>query len=528
MLSLGFLGALFLAVAAAPDTLVVCSRELQGELATWLAYRRGQGHVIEVIEPAANFAAQRTAVRNANSAGSLRHLLLVGDATAADAAIGGAVPVELAPAEINVRYGSEPTLATDFGLSDLDGDRQPDLCVGRLPVRTRQELADAIDKIIAHETDHRAGAWRRRVNLVAGTGRFSMLADRVIETTAGQLISEMVPADREIHFTYGSWRSPFCPPPRQFSQHTLARLNEGCGMWIYLGHGLPDKLDQVHVANATYPILADSDLDRLACRQGRPIAVLLACYTGAFDGSRPSVAERFVLEPGGPVAVLAASRVSMPYGNTVLGTELMRAAFAERATTLGEVVRRAKARLTARESSDPYRELVENVASLFTPSQSDRDQERWEHAQMYNLLGDPLLRMEHPTALQLTAPSRVSAGETMRVSGVAPQKGRIRLEWTLPNDRRFAGGERRRECKFDAGAEEEQAAQYRAANHAVLAEFEIDSGAGAFEADLVVPKLAPSRYLLRALLDNGSTWASATANVEITGANERLAARPTN
>ncbi|MEX2171913.1 MAG: C25 family cysteine peptidase [Pirellulales bacterium] len=517
MIFVGLLASLLLAVAAPPDTLVVCSRDLQGELAPWLTYRQSQGHVIEVIEPAADFDAQRADVRAANRRGTLKNVLLVGDGTATGEAAAHVVPVELSRAKINVRYGSEPDLATDYGLADLDGDRQPELCVGRLPVQTRQELAQVIDKIIAYESDCRGAAWRRRVNLVAGTGRFSVVVDRLIETTAGRLISDMVPADREVNFTYGSWRSPFCPSPRQFSKHTLARLNEGCHLWIYAGHGQPEQLDEVHVENARYPILANSDLGRLECETGRPIAVLLACYTGAFDGKQPSVAERFLLEPGGPVAVLAASRVSMPYGNTVLGAELMRAVFADRATTLGEVVRQAKSRLITRKSSDLHRQMIENLAAMFTPNQADRDEERWEHAQMYNLLGDPLLRINHPAALQLSVPAGAKASEAIHVTGTAPHAGKLRIEWTLPNERRLASGTMRRQRALDPAAEREQDDQYHSANNTVLGEIAIDVSAGAFEADLLVPDLSTGRYVLRALLTEESQWASASANVEVIG-----------
>ena len=419
---------------------------------------------------------------------------------------------------MNRALPNEPEIATDYGLSDLDGDQQPELCVGRLPVRTRKELAQVIDKIIAYENDRRGADWRRRINLVAGTGRFSLLADKVIETTAGRLISDMVPADREVHFTYGSWRSPFCPPPRQFSQHTLARLNEGCCMWVYVGHGQPHELDHVYCTDGQYPILTRKDLTQLNCKSGQPIAVMLACYTGAFDGYQPSVAEQFLLQPGGPVAVLAASRVSMPYGNTVLGTELMRAMFADKATTLGEVVRQAKSRLMERESSDPHRKLVESLASLYAPKQADRDQERWEHAQMYNLLGDPLLRIDQPADLQLAVTNSTTAGKSIRVTGHAPRSGSLRCEWTLPNQGRLANTTTRRELRFDATAEKKQTDQYKAANHTVLATATVEVRSGPFEADLAMPELPPGRYVLRALMAEKNWWASSAAMIEIADA----------
>lgn len=289
-------------------------------------------------------------------------------------------------------------------------------------------------------------------------------------------------------------------------------------MWVYVGHGQPHELDHVYCNDGHYPILTRSDLAQLNCQTGQPIAVMLACYTGAFDGSQPSVAEQFLLQPGGPVAVLAASRVSMPYGNTVLGAELMRAMFADKATTLGEVVRQAKSRLMERESSDPHRKLVEGLASLYAPKQADRDQERWEHAQMYNLLGDPLLRIDQPADLQLTAMETTSVGNVIRIAGNAPCNGKLRCEWTLPNDKRLANGTMRRELRLDAEGEKEQSDQYEAANKAVLATATIEVRQGNFEAGLPVPELPPGKYVLRALLADPNCWASSAATIHVTDA----------
>jgi hypothetical protein len=58
--------------------------------------------------------------------------------------------------------------------------------------------------------------------------------------------------------------------------------------------------------------------------------VLIACYTGAIDARDDSLAEELVLDEQGPIAAIAATRVTMPYGNTVLGCELLRAAFTDR------------------------------------------------------------------------------------------------------------------------------------------------------------------------------------------------------
>lgn len=202
----------------------------------------------------------------------------------------------------------------------------------------------------------------------------------------------------------------------------------------------------------------------------------------------------------------------------------MRAVFVDRAATVGDVVRRAKSRLVASTSNDTHRSMIENVAKVFTPTEADRDQERWEHAQMYNLLGDPLLRIGHPTALQLAAPTQASAGGRLQVSGTAPEAGTLRLEWTAPLERQMSSTAARRSPSFDPRLEKEQAERYYAANNSVLSATEIDVDAGTFTVDVVVPELMPDEYVMRAFLAAPASWASASANVEIT--DSKVAQRP--
>lgn len=215
------------------------------------------------------------------------------------------------------------------------------------------------------------------------------------------------------------------------------------------------------------------------------------------------------------MAVLASSRVSMPYGNTAFGAELMRSYFTDRNSTLGEVVLQAKRRLLKRESSDPHRKMVENIAALFLPNQADRDRERFEHAQMYNLLGDPLLRLKHPEDLELAAPPSTAAGGMIRIAGKTPCSGTLRCEWTLPNDARLANGTVRRELRNDPDAEKHQTEQYESANATVLSTSSIDVGTGPFSEEVAVPELLPGRYVLRVHLAELDDWASSATHIDI-------------
>ena len=66
-----------------------------------------------------------------------------------------------------------------------------------------------------------------------------------------------------------------------------------------------------------------------------PIAVFLACYTGAFDEADDCMSERMLAQPTGPVAVICGTRVTMPYANAVLGHAMLEECFAREPATLG-------------------------------------------------------------------------------------------------------------------------------------------------------------------------------------------------
>jgi Peptidase family C25 len=127
------------------------------------------------------------------------------------------------------------------------------------------------------------------------------------------------------------------------------------------------------------------------------LAVLVACYTGAFDASADCLGEELVLADHGPVAVIAATRVTMPYGNTVLGCELLRACFGTRQPAIGDVVRLAQRRTLEKPAAgDVLRISLDSLAENLAATSNDLAAERREHVWMYQLLGDPLIELRRP------------------------------------------------------------------------------------------------------------------------------------
>jgi len=502
----------------APDTAVVCPAVLRAALAPWLEYRKGQGHQIEIVPAELEAEAIRGRIRRLAEGGRLRFVVLVGDAELAmhfDPAVRSrCTPVHWSKAEVIRLWESPPHIGTDNWYADLDDDLVPELAVGRLTADSPGELGRIIEKILAYERSDDFGPWRQRLNFVAGVGGFGRVADAVLETATKRLLTRDVPPDYRLSMTYASWPSPYCPDPAVFRQTTLARLNEGCWFWVYLGHGYHLGLDWVRAPDGDYPILDMPDLARLDCRHGSPIAVFLACYTGAFDAWEDCLAEEMLRRPGGPVAVLAGSRVTMPYGMTVLGIGLMDAVFRRRSPTLGEAVLHAKRRLVQPSAeAGPERAVLDLMALAISPAPTKLHLERDEHVQLFNLLGDPLLRLRYPHPITLELPAAAEPGGRIPVAGSCPLDGRVTVELALSPDE--PGGEPPPRATYpdlpDRRVEFDDV--YRRANEGRLAAVDVPCSGGRFQADLPVPEAAQGTCRVRVFIEGPNGFAQGTGKI---------------
>ena len=498
------------------DTVVVCPAEFRAALEPWLQHRQAQGHRLTVISNRNSPDETRERVRQIATAGRLRYLLLVGDADpqlhTSPTVRRRSVPTHYAKAVVNVRFGSSAEIATDNHYADLDGDRLPDIAVGRLTCDSAAELRVMVAKILDYERSVDFGPWRRRVHFVAGIGGFGSLADTVLQASARTLISQGIPAPYSTTMTYGSWQSPYCPDPRDFRQVTLARLNEGSLFWVYIGHGNQRAVDEVHVPGASYPILSAADADRLACRHGAPIACLFACYSGAFDQPRDCLAEEMLRSPGGPVAVLCGSRVTMPYGMTVLGTELLAECFAEQPETLGQAILRAKRRMLEAQPSG-FRAGLDAAAAVLSPTRNQLEAERAEHLELFNLLGDPLLRVAYPREIEVEVARSAVAGRSIHVSLSTPLAGRGVVELAVRRDRLTFRPPVRRQ--FDPQQMAGYSHVYRLANEPRLAARTVSLGEGSFTTELPVPSEAEGACHVRVFVAGREGCAAGAADVHI-------------
>ncbi|MCH7728453.1 MAG: hypothetical protein IH991_18535 [Planctomycetes bacterium] len=510
---------------AVPDTIVVCSDTFRESLKPWVQHRTKQGHRLAFVSNKNSADEIRAEIRKAAKAGQLQYIVLIGDAKPkGDANRKGnnkdrelTVPTHFAKAKVNIQWGSEPEIATDNWYADLDDDQIPDVAVGRLTADSKDELDTIVRKILDYENQRDFGIWRRRINFVAGVGGFGKLADSILEMATKEILTSKVPAAYATTMTYGSWRSPYCPDPRQFQHAAMHRLNEGCLFWVYIGHGQRRHLDRVRTPQGWHHIMSTRDVEKMQSTHGAPLALFLACYTGAFDEPLDCLAEEMLRRPGGPVAIVCGSRVTMPYAMAVMSHEFLHELFAKRHATIGDLVLNTKQRLVApvKPNADGarLRQLIDAIALTISPTAKQMDAERKEHLLLFNLIGDPLLRIRHPQPISVRASERVRAGEKLIIKASSPIAGKATIELVCRRDLLTFTAPRREKYDASDGALRAMTDVYFKAADPRWVSTTRRVKEGEFQVELTVPENARGSCHVRVFVEGKEDFAMGAADV---------------
>lgn len=490
------------------DWVVVTTTRFKALLDPLVRHRKAQGLTPLVVEARELYdtfshgrfdpAAIRAFVRAAHRNWKLkpRFLLLVGDA---DHDVDWVSAKETLPATL-VPTDYNGASATDALYGDVDDDGVPDLAVGRIPARSPEALAALVDRSIALETKPEPGPWRRTLRFVAGEARFNPAVDALLENTLRNVLGKEIPAGYRASMTWANPRSPYYWPAPAFGEHVLEQINAGALAFTYVGHGLPQRFDTVRVGRERFPILDDRAAARVDCGRRNPVMAIIACWTGEYDRpDRDCIAETLLAQDRGPVAIIASSRISHPYPDALVGKGLAAAMF-KPGTTVGEAFAAARAAML-KESKG----ALALLAKPFLSKAVDPDLLVRDHLYLYNLLGDPALRLPLPpesAALETLGPPR--RGEALTVRGRAPgdEGGKLLLSLDRPIGRIAPGIEDVDPAAPDA--EPRIVANHRRANNPSVAEASLDVDGGEWTASLVVPADLPagtwhlSAYLIRA------------------------------
>jgi len=513
----GFIWAALAAGEGTNDAIVVCAPSFRAALQPWIDHRATQGVRCRLVAPADTADATRNRIRDEAPRGA-KWVVLVGDTpvTSPEAERALGIPTFLLRAKVNRLFGSEPHLASDVPYGDFDGDQVPDAAVGRLSCRTPAALTTLVEKILAYERTP-AGAWRQRINIVAGIGGFGPVVDSAIEWATAKLITGGIPSTYDTTLTLGNWQSPYCPDPRRFSAAVCDRLQDGCLFWVYIGHGQRTQLDHIRVPGGRYSMLNGDDVDHLQCSAGAPIALLLACHTGAFDSPVDCLGERMVASRGGPIAAICGSRVTMPYAMSILGSGLMDACFEQRKETLGEILLSAQRHLPRDDDKGPQRQIIDSLAAAVSPRPDLLAEERAEHVYLFNLLGDPTLRMPLPQTVALKVDREAIAGSTLVIEGTSNLAGSATIDLVLRRDRSPISPAKRTQFDHDDLAATPFDDTYRRSNDRRIVQKNVTLPAGPFRLELAIPADARGACHVRASITDEKRMAIGASDIFIRG-----------
>lgn len=317
--------------------LVISHALFADSLGPLLSLRQSQGLSTDVVNVADIYAqfgngepdpeAIRAYVRFAAARRGTRYVVLVGGDTYDYHNYLGTGSISYVPTFYRATSAVVSYAPLDSVIADIDDDGVADLALGRLPVRTVDELSRLISKIIAAE----APMANRSALLVSGASDSGNSFPAMSDAFAAQLPGawSLTPADVD---TLGASAA---------RQLLLQTWRTGLSLVSYVGHSAPGQW--------TFdPLINVSDVSLLAGSPAVPTVVQWGCWNTYFvSPSANSLGQALLLQGShGAAAVFGASALTDISNHNQLGPELMFGF--ERGVRIGDAVRDARHRLAAK------------------------------------------------------------------------------------------------------------------------------------------------------------------------------------
>jgi hypothetical protein len=242
---------------------------------------------------------------------------------------------------------------------------------------------------------------------------------------------------------------------------------------------------------------------------------LLACYVGAFDGQQDSLAEEMLRAQEGPVAVLAGSRVTMPYGMAVFASALADEYLAESSQTIGALILKAKQQTAGNRSGGAKRAVLNFLARVASPNGDELAEERMEHIAMFNLLGDPLLRLQYGQTVTIQPLGPAEPETELLIRASSPLAGRATIELVAPRGQLRAAIARREKYSSDLAAQQQMQRDYTSASDPRFATTSLEVTRGNFTARLPVPRDASGLCDVRIFVQGPNAFALGSTSVSV-------------
>jgi peptidase C25-like protein len=221
-----------------------------------------------------------------------RYVLLVGDATYDPRNFTRRGNFDFVPTVfVDTVYMEAPS---DDSLADFDNDGVPEIAVGRLPVRTTDQAAVVVAKIVRYDQGGHTG---RDVLLVADKN-----IDYDFEAESKTLYG-LIPAGVTVNTVYRNEG----PTDAAVRSRLLAALDQGPTIVNFFGHGATNIWTEASILRA-------ADAAKLNNGRSLSLYLMMTCLNGYFvDPEGASLSEALVLAPnGGAIAAWSSTGLTVP------------------------------------------------------------------------------------------------------------------------------------------------------------------------------------------------------------------------
>lgn len=228
-------------------------------------------------------------------------------------------------------------------LADEEGDNLSEarlaLGIGRFPVRTATQAADAVDKTIAYMQNRHAGDWKQRICFVADDG------DEHLHLSQAEQLATYTethhPALQVTRLYADAYRREASATGYTYPEATnrlLHHFEQGMLVVNYTGHGSTS-------AWAAENLLTTGDIQALTSPR-LPLWITATCDFTRFDDAETSAGEEaFLNAKGGAIALLTTTRAVYASQNAALNQAFMSRLFTRpegQRLRLGDIVRLSK------------------------------------------------------------------------------------------------------------------------------------------------------------------------------------------
>ena len=167
----------------------------------------------------------------------------------------------------------------EWGLSSGDKiDLVPDIKLGRLPCRNKNEVEDIVNKIIYYEENSYDASWLKKILLIGGDTNPNIgnpfpyegevTCDWLIQYLEGFSVTKLYVSDHTLSNT----------------NDFISEFNNGYGLVCYHGHGLTDRMETYYPnSQNTVTWMYNSNVSELNNYGMYPVMVVGCCLTTSYD-----------------------------------------------------------------------------------------------------------------------------------------------------------------------------------------------------------------------------------------------------